>query len=203
MLHPKPKNVSPTKKYGPLEKNFTCVTATNLNTINCLITSRNKTQAWDHLVPPSAEALRSPKWLSREVPHRNILGSLVQNGSDLTEVFLFLFFMRNSLGSKGCIVIPVEYVSSSKCKGSNGHLCDVFKPWTTFTESSAFLSNFLWLLGSLWRCLMVAWELIILHPIITNSPLPSGSCQLSAKPPNHYPRPPCWTCLTPPAPPRR
>lgn len=54
---------------------------------------------------------------------------------------------------------------------------------------------------------MVAWgliiPLIIPHPVITSSPLPSGSCQLSAKPPNHSPRPPCWTCLTPPGSPRR
>lgn len=135
--------------------------------------------------------------------HCDVLGSLVQKGSDLREVFLLLFFMWSALGSKGCIVIPVEYVSSSKRKGSSGHLCDIFKPWTTFTESSAFLSSFLCFHGSLWRCLMVAWGLIIPHPVITSSPLPSGSCQLSAKPPNHSPRPPCWTCLTPPGSPRR
>ena len=198
--------MSHTKKYGPLEKNFTCVAATNFNITNCLITSRNKTQAWDHLVLPSAEALRPPKWL-RAVrsldPHCNVLGSRVQKGSDLTEVFLLLFFMRNALGSKGCVVIPVEYVSSSKCRGSNGHLCDIFKPGTTSTMSSAFLSSFLRLLGSLWRCLVVAGGVNYPAPCNSQQSPPQWVMSAFCKAPKPLPRPPCWTCLTPPVPPRR
>lgn len=38
------------------------------------------------------------------------------------------------------------------------------------------------------------------HPIVTSSPLPSGQVSFMPKP-IHCPGPPCWTCLTPPAPP--
>lgn len=67
-------------------------------------------------------------------------------------------------------------------------------------HSSPVSFGFLVLCGGAWWWL---GALIILHPVIPSSPLPSGSCQPSAKPPNHSPRPPCWTCLTPPVPPRR
>ena len=90
MLHKKQKKMCHTKKYGPLEKNFTCVAATNLN-IDCLITSRNKTQAWDHLVLPSAEALRPPKWLKSRPCTLTVMssGAWCRKGQTLEKSFCF------------------------------------------------------------------------------------------------------------------